>query len=65
MIINQYNSGITVYDYDGMAEAIKQLYQNRYLILKLGNNGRKAVELEFNWTKRVRELKVVVNSFIK
>lgn len=65
-IIKKYDCGIVVNNYDDMAKAIKYLYKNRTLLSKLGHNGRKAVEEEFNWSKRVEELKIIFDQlFVK
>lgn len=59
-IINRYNCGIIVDSYQEMGEAIEYLYRNQDIVKILGNNGRKAVEEEFNWHKRVKELSSII-----
>ncbi len=53
-IIDKYNCGICVdpENTDQIAEAINTLVNNRALALEMGNNARKAAEVEFNWSKQ-------------
>ncbi len=59
-IINTYQCGIVVEDYNGVCKVLKQLYFNPLLVKTMGTNARKAVEEVFNWNNVVIKLRLLI-----
>jgi len=57
-IVEKENCGLCVnpYDTDGIAKAIQYLVDNPDLATAMGNNGRKAIEREYNWATQEKVL---------
>lgn len=60
-IVDEYSCGYVVDDFEEMEELIKELYRNPAALEEAGRNGRSAVEEEFNWGRRVEQLKAVID----
>lgn len=61
-IVEKYNCGICVspYDIENIFKAIQYLVDNPSVAREMGNNGRKAVECEYNWATQE---KILVNLY--
>lgn len=57
-IVERYNCGICVDsdDIDGIADAIRYLSEHPDKSNEMGDNGRRAVEMEFNWSTQEKIL---------
>lgn len=64
-ILKTYNCGLVANDWDEFERHIIQLYKDRELAKKLGDNGREAVERIFNCEKRTQILHEIVSKYLK
>ena len=60
-IVDAYSCGYVVDGFEEMKGLIKDLYRSPAALEDAGRRGRSAVEEEFNWGKRVEQLKAVVD----
>jgi glycosyltransferase involved in cell wall biosynthesis len=66
-IIEKNNCGLCVdpYNINEISEAIKYLIRNDNISKKMGENGRKLIESEFNWEKESNNLLNIYNELVK
>ena len=65
-IVEKENCGLCVnpYDIDAIAKSIQYLVDNPSIAMKMGANGRKAVEREYNWTSQEKILITLYNQLL-
>ena len=49
---------------EGLIKALNELYNNRQLIVEMGQNGRKCVEQEWSWNIKVKQFYDLFNSIL-
>jgi len=55
-ILSKWNCGISVKDWTEMANALRQLCEDKSLRERLGKNARRAAVEEYNWAKQAETL---------
>jgi len=61
-ILAKWQCGISVKDWDGMAETFRRLYRDKPLLEQLAVNARKAAVEEYNWANQVERLGAFVRN---
>jgi glycosyltransferase involved in cell wall biosynthesis len=61
-ILAKWNCGISVDDWDGMADTFRTLYRDKPLLEQLAVNARKAAVEEYNWAKQADRLGALVRN---
>jgi glycosyltransferase involved in cell wall biosynthesis len=61
-ILSRWHCGISAFDWNDFADAIKGLYADRDLCARLGQNARRAAMAEYNWAHQAARLGQFIGS---